>query len=236
MANHFYANTFASKIYTMFLDTVIFDIDGLLIDSEPLWGEAADEVFQEYKLYLTKAQYATTTGLRTKEFVEYWLQYFKASHLKENEISSAIIEVVLEKIKHKGKLMNGVQYIFNFFRERNFKIGLATSSPQALIDVVIKMTGTKSLIQATASAEDLQYGKPHPQVYLNCAEKLQSSPLQCVCFEDSFNGMIAVKAARMKCVIVPEHTQYSLPRWTAADLQISSLQNFNALHLERLMQ
>ncbi|MBS1670653.1 MAG: hexitol phosphatase HxpB, partial [Bacteroidetes bacterium] len=65
-------------------------------------------------------------------------------------------------------------------------------------------------------------------------EKLKSNPLQCICFEDSFNGMIAAKAARMKCVIVPHHSQIKEERWAAADLKLSSLQNFNSLLLQKL--
>ncbi|MFX5555089.1 HAD-IA family hydrolase, partial [Acinetobacter baumannii] len=80
-------------------------------------------------------------------------------------------------------------------------------SPQTLIDLVVDMLQIKNVVMATASAEDLAFGKPHPEVYLHCAEQLQSHPLQCVCFEDSFNGMIAAKAARMKCVVVPHHSQ-----------------------------
>jgi beta-phosphoglucomutase-like phosphatase (HAD superfamily) len=78
--------------------------------------------------------------------------------------------------------------------------------------------------------KNLAYGKPHPQVYLDCAAALGSQPVECICFEDSFNGMIAVKAARMKCVIVPHVSQAKDERWGAADLKLSSLQNFGELH------
>ena len=130
--------------------------------------------------------------------------------------------------------MPGVQYIIRFFYERNFKIGVASSSPQKLIDLVLDMCGVKKVIKATASAEYLPYGKPHPQVYLNCAEMLGSVPLSCLCFEDSFPGLIAAKAARMKCVVVPHYHQHKDERWAAADLKISSLQNFGVLHLNLL--
>jgi mannitol-1-/sugar-/sorbitol-6-/2-deoxyglucose-6-phosphatase len=80
----------------------------------------------------------------------------------------------------------------------------------------------------------LEYGKPHPQVYLNCAKELNSSPLECICFEDSVNGMIAVKAARMKCVVVPAQNQLKDERWSIADLKVSSLKNFGELHFNLL--
>ena len=130
--------------------------------------------------------------------------------------------------------MPGIPYIFEFFKERGFKTGLASSSPQELIDLVTRMIGIDTYLHATASAEHLPYGKPHPQVYLNCATALQSDPTSCICFEDSFNGLVAAKAARMKCVVVPEHSQQKQDRWHAADLKLSSLQNFGALHLNLL--
>ena len=130
--------------------------------------------------------------------------------------------------------MPGVAHIFNFFLERNFKIGLATSSPPELIDVVVDLLGIRTHLQAISSAESLAFGKPHPEVYLNCAEKLDVQPAQCICFEDSFNGMIAAKAAKMKCVIVPAIQEAKNPAWEAADLKISTLANFNELLIESL--
>ena len=214
----------------MQLNTVIFDIDGLLIDSEPLWQEATAEVFEAYHINLSHEQYLSSTGLRTKEFVEQWLAYFEIAETEVPKVAENIIRVVLEKIKKNPIILPGVPYIFDFFHKKNFKIGLATSSPQALIDLVIELLQLEKYVQATASAEDLEFGKPNPQVYLNCAEKLNSSPFECICFEDSFNGMIAAKAARMKCVIVPHHAQLKEERWAAADLKLSSLQNFGELH------
>lgn len=227
-ASVFYLNT--DTFAFMQLNTVIFDIDGLLVDSEPLWGEAADEVFRQYGVNLTREQYATTTGLRTKEFLQWWFHYFQIGDEELARAEKLIIQSVLDKIEHKGKMMPGVQYIFDFFERKQFHIGLATSSPPALIDLVADMANIKRYVHAACSAENLPYGKPHPQVYLNCAEALGAKPYQCICFEDSFNGMIAAKAARMKCIVVPHHSQSKEERWGAADLKLSSLQNFGELH------
>jgi len=218
----------------MELNTVIFDIDGLLVDSEPLWNEAASEVFKQYGIDLTEEQYKTTTGLRTKEFTQWWFSCYNIDNVELANAEKKIVQSVLNKIERKGKIMPGVKYIFDFFSRKNFKIGLATSSPPALIELVVGMTGIKNYLHATSSAEDLAFGKPHPQVYLNCAEALQSQPVECICFEDSFNGMISVKAARMKCVIVPHASQAKDERWGAADLKLSSLQNFGELHFNLL--
>lgn len=218
----------------MRFDTVIFDIDGLLIDSEPLWNEAATESFAQYGITLTPEQYKTTTGLRTKEFIEHWFSMYDIPQQEFAMAEKKVVEAVLYKIEQKGKMMPGLPYIFDFFTKKEFKIGLATSSPPALIELVVGMTGIRDFIHATASAEGLQYGKPHPQVYLNCAALLQSKPVNCICFEDSFNGLVAAKAARMCCVIVPHPSQAKEERWGAADLKLSSLQNFGELHFNLL--
>jgi sugar-phosphatase len=218
----------------MQLTTVIFDIDGLLVDSEPLWNESATEVFGSYGIRLTEEQYKTTTGLRTKEFVQWWFGQYGINAKEPERAEKKIVETVLDKIAQKGKIMPGVPYIFDFFQRKQFKIGLATSSPPELIDLVVEMAGIRDFLQATASAAHLLYGKPHPQVYLNCARELNSEPVACICFEDSFNGLIAAKAARMKCVIVPHATQQKEEKWAAADLKLSSLQNFGELHFNLL--
>ncbi len=218
----------------MRLRAVIFDMDGLLVDSEPLWAEAADEVFKSYGVSLTHEQYITTTGLRTKEFVQWWFRYFKIDDTEVSNGEKKIIKIVIEKVKQKSSMMPGVDHIIDFFTRKQFKIGLASSSPIELIELVVEMSGISKFLDAVASAEDLPYGKPHPQVYLNCAEALNVDPAECICFEDSFNGMIAAKAAKMKCVVVPHHTQLKDERWGAADLKLSSLQNFGELHFNML--
>ena len=218
----------------MKLNTVIFDMDGLLIDSEPLWKEAAETLFFTYGKQLTTEQYISTTGLRTKEFLAHWFRHF---NLPEAEITNAetiIINDVIKLVEKKGKPLAGVQYIFNFFLERSFKIGLASSSPFELINIVVDLLGIKDHLLAISSAANMAYGKPHPEVYLDCAEKLTAIPAECICFEDSFNGMIAAKAAKMKCVVVPVSHQSHLNKWCIADLQLKSLKEFNQNHLEAL--
>lgn len=218
----------------MQLNTVIFDMDGLLIDSEPLWHQAADEVFAKFNIKLSHAQHLASTGMRTKEFTEWWFTQFNIPLSLVDENCEAILQNVLLKIEKRGKPMPGVEHIFNFFISRKFKIGLASSSPMELIDVVVDKLGLRKHLQAICSAAQLPYGKPHPQVYLDCAEILGSHPLSCICFEDSFSGMIAAKAARMKCVVVPSLHDSKQPRFGAADLKISSLQNFNELLMQTL--
>ena len=219
----------------MQLNTVIFDMDGLLIDSEPHWQDAAFEYFSQYHhIQMTPALYHTTTGLRTREFLEYWFDWYKLDHTHLAFAEDAVIKSVIQRIRDKAKVMAGVFHIIDYFKSKHWKIGIATSSPLELADVVISKLGIRDSLQTIASAKHLPFGKPHPMVYMDCAEQLGSKPQQCLCFEDSFNGMIAAKAAKMKCVVVPAAAEVNEARWAAADLKISSLQNFNDLLLQRL--
>lgn len=213
----------------MKFSAVIFDMDGVLIDSEPLWKESAFEVFKEYNLVIPKEKFAITTGLRTSEFVKYWFDEYKIDARYSSKAEADIELKVIDKILSKGKPLPGIEHIFNFFIQRNIKIGLASSSPHTVIDAVIDYLGIRNHIDSISSAEHLEYGKPHPQVYLNCAHALDAAPVSCLCFEDSFNGLISAKAARMACVMVPAHAERNDPRWVIADLKITSLMNFNEL-------
>jgi HAD superfamily hydrolase (TIGR01509 family) len=214
--------------------TVIFDMDGLLIDSEPLWEEAGKETLAGFGVSLTDEQYHFSTGLRTREWIDWWFTWFNIDKTHALKAELAIVQKAIEKIAERGIAMPGVDQVFSLLKEKGFKIGLATSSPLALVKVVAEKLQINDYLQAIASAEELQYGKPHPQVYLDCAAALEVSPLECVCLEDSFNGMIAVKAARMKCIVIPAKHQQHQTRWDAADIKLPSLLHLNEEVLDDL--
>ncbi len=216
------------------LNTVIFDMDGLLIDSEPLWEDAGRETLSRFNVTLTPAQYHSSTGLGTSTWIEHWFSHFNIDRSYAPEAAAGIVQRAIEKIEAKAQPLPGVEHIIQFFKDRKFKIGLASSSPMRLINIVANKLNIDHLVMARSSAEHLAFSKPHPQVFLNCAEMLQSVPTECICFEDSFNGLIAAKAARMKCVVVPAYAHQQEARWAAADLKLSSLQNFNELLLAAL--
>ena len=218
----------------MYTQTAIFDMDGLLIDSEPLWYEAAVEVFTPLGISLRPESYASSIGLRTREFVAWWFGKYGIDPKQGPETETLINLVVIDKIREKAEAMPGVYHALELLKKNNSRIGLATSSPQRLIDVVVNKLGIRDFFQAFTSAEHLVYGKPHPQVYLDCALALDSFPADCLCFEDSFHGMIAAKAARMKCIVVPAPNMNNDPRWHAADLQLSSLNELKEDHLRNI--
>lgn len=216
----------------MKLKAVIFDMDGLLIDSEPLWQEAGSETLAEFGKELTLEQYHTSTGLRTEEWIQYWFHYFELPRQHATTAIDTIITKAISKIDEKGIAFPGVDHIIHFMKAHSLKIGLATSSPLSLVHVVLNKLDLQNSFDAITSAEKLPFGKPHPEVYLNCAKELGAAGMECIAFEDSFNGMIAAKAARMKCVIVPALQDHDHPKWNAADLKLRSLTEFDEQQLQ----
>lgn len=216
------------------IDTVIFDMDGLLVDSEPLWGEAMTEVFASVGVTLSPDMWHSTTGLRTKEVVSYWHNYFKWEGKSNEQVTNEIIDSVTHKIITSGRSMEGMVEILQYFKAKQFKIGLASSSPLRLINAVINHFKIADYFQAVYSAEFEDYGKPHPAVYLACARALDSNPLDCLAFEDSVTGMTAAKAARMTAVVVPEEHNRHNPKYALANMQLNSLLEFNDAKLDLL--
>ena len=101
------------------LTTVIFDMDGLLIDSEPLWQEAGTEVMNRYNVQLTTDQYHTSTGLRTAEWIDHWFTHFNINNVHAPEAETAIVRKAIEKIGAHGQALPGVQHVLRFFKERH---------------------------------------------------------------------------------------------------------------------
>lgn len=100
-----------------------------------------------------------------------------------------------------------------------------------MLEKVLTMFDLRDSFDALASAEKLPYSKPHPQVYLDCAAKLGVEPLSCVALEDSVNGMIASKAARMRAIVVPAHENQDDARFVLADVKLTSLADLTVTHL-----
>ena len=212
---------------SMTLKAVIFDMDGLLIDSEPHWREAGKETLAAYGKTLTNEQYNSSTGLRTEEWIDHWFRFFQIDLDNSKTAVFTILQKAIEKIALYAQPMPGINDIISFFKQKDLRIGLATSSPVELAHIVVQKLNLRNEIEVIASAGELPYGKPHPLVYIDCARQLGCSPVQCIAFEDSFNGMIAAKAARMKCVVVPAKEESGHIRWGAADIILNSLEEFN---------
>ena len=206
------------------IKAVIFDMDGVLIDSEPLWRKAMIEGFASIGVLITEEDCKKTTGNRLKEVVEYWFEKLNIHDVLPTEIEHRIINMLVKLINNEGKAISGVIEVINFCNNKNIKIGLATSSSNQLMEAVLEKLNLKNTFKSSISAENMEYGKPHPEVFLSCASQLQISPLECIVIEDSINGVIAAKAAFMSVIALPEHENINNHKFSIADYKLNNMQ------------
>lgn len=204
-------------------DAVIYDMDGVLTDSEPIWKIAMQEVFERVGCSLTKEDFQKTVGLRIDEVIRYWFAVAPWDNASPEEVENAIVQRMVELLSVQTTPLPGVLESLKYFSSKGLKIGLATSSYNVLIQTILETLGITSFFNAVHSAEDEPYGKPHPSVYLSAAHSLDCVPTRCLVIEDSFNGVIAGKAARMKVVCIPEKSHHPDNRLVAADLMLDNL-------------
>ena len=191
-------------------EAVIFDMDGVLIDSEPLWKIAMEEVFLSIGCPLSREDFQHTVGLRIDEVIAYWYAKVGWKNASESEVEQRIVNRMIDLIHQNGSPLIGVLDTIAFLKKNKVKIGLATSSYTVLIKAVLETLKIEQEFDFVHSAEDEEFGKPHPSVYLTVANRLHVSPLKCLVIEDSLNGIISGKAARMKVVCIPEKTHILL--------------------------
>lgn len=210
------------------IEAVIFDMDGLLIDSEPFWLEAQREMLPRVGIRMTDDMWKETLGIRNKEVVKllYAKHPWDLNRISLEDLDDKIAEYVIDSINRKGEAMEGVGELLSFFREQNVKTALASSSDFRVIDAVLDKLNIQDSFEVVHSAETEEYGKPHPAVYLTTAKKLGIAPLNCLALEDSVNGLISAKAARMKCVVVPGNPISNDKRFGLADVILPSLSEF----------
>ena len=209
------------------IKAVIFDLDGLLIDSEPLWQEAEILIFKRVNIFLNSELCSQTRGLRIDEVVDYWYRKSPWTNLTKLEVEELIVSKLIELIHLEGKPLPGVAEAIAFVQSKNVKIALASSSALNIIQAALQKLELADTFVEVYSAESEILGKPHPGVYLTTAKKLNIPPQSCLALEDSLNGVLAAKAAQMKCIAIPEAKQQQNPKFTIANRILASLEELN---------
>ena len=209
------------------INTVLFDMDGLLLDTEPLWGISMLRIAEKHNIPITRERFKETTGLRIYEVTDHWAIHYPWPVSTAKEVADEILEDIIESSKQHATILKGVEHTLQLLRRNQYKIGLASSSPKHMIDALVDHFGLTHYFDRITSADVVELGKPHPAVFLQSAAELGSTPNECVVLEDSVNGMIAGKAARMKVIVVPDDLHYDDPRFSLADVKLRSLEEFD---------
>ena len=208
---------------------IIFDMDGVIIDSEPLWIEAETTVFASVGINLTEELCSQTKGLRIIDMVNHWYIGYPWVNKPVQNIADEIIVELSNLIKMKATEMNGVTPLLKQLKSLGFKIGLASSSPKPIIEQVLNTLEIHDYFSQICSAEDDDFGKPHPAVYIRCATMLGIPPKSTFAIEDSVTGVISACAASMRCIAVPAKQEFDDPRFSIAYKKVPNLNDIYQL-------
>lgn len=185
------------------IEAVVFDMDGVLVDSEPMWRAVEREVFAGVGIELTDEDLYPTMGVRIADVVERWYRRHPWPEPSRAQVAETIVDGVARTVRERGALLEGARDAVDHARSLGLGVALASSSPMALIRAVLSLDGLAARFDVVVSGEDEELGKPDPAVFLSAARRLEVPPDRCLAVEDSINGVRAAKAAGMLCVAVP---------------------------------
>ena len=207
------------------IEAVVFDMDGILLDSEPIWRAVERGVFASVGIEVTDEDLIETMGVRIADVVERWHRRHPWTEPGREQVVATIVERVAETIRRDGALNEEAVRAVDHARKLGLRLALASSSPMRLIGAVLSLGGLAKRFDAVLSAEDEERGKPDPAVYLSAARALDVAPERCLAVEDSINGVRSAKAAGMVCVAVP--AAGAVDGFGEADLVLGSLAEFD---------
>jgi HAD superfamily hydrolase (TIGR01509 family) len=184
---------------------IVFDLDGVLIDSEPVWEEVRRGLVAERGGRWTPDAQRMIMGMSTREWASYLSKDLGAG-LPPDEVAALVIDRMAARYRERIPLMPGAVGAVRLLAGR-WPLGLASSSPPVLIETVLDAAGLRSYFQVTMSTEQVPHGKPAPDIYLAVAARLGVPPAGCAAVEDSSNGLRSAAAAGLRVIAVP-HPRY----------------------------
>ncbi len=181
------------------MKAVIFDMDGVLVDSEPFWSQAEQEVFTSLGVPLTEELCQQTSRMTTSEVAAFW--YARAPWSDDVSMFRAerrVIDRVKSLIITSDCIISGVNNLIQDLKSSGLKLGLATNAPEEIIPVVLSKAGLEDSFDAICSSENEDRGKPAPDVYLSVLKQLNVTTSDALAIEDSDSGIKAARQAGMK--------------------------------------
>jgi HAD superfamily hydrolase (TIGR01509 family) len=204
------------------IEAVVFDLDGVIIDSEQVWGEARREFVRESGGRWHDGAQREMMGMSSIEWSRYIHEELGVDQPPER-ISDEVARRLMRLYRERLPLLPGSHEAVERLAER-WPLALASSSNRELIDLVLDLAGLTTLFDATVSSEEVTRGKPAPDVYLEAARRLSVSPSDCAAIEDSHNGILSAAAAGMRVIAIPNRAfPPGKEALAAADLVLPSI-------------
>lgn len=208
------------------IKAIIFDMDGLLINSEPIWFRARRELLSSLGYDWTWENQKENMGASTQQWVEYMYHFVEEKLSKENILTGITDRMKIYYSKGEIDLMHGANEALKYANE-NYIVGLASGSYKDLLYTAIRVNNWENIFQEILSSDDLNRGKPFPDIYLEIMKRLGVYPEECVVLEDSRDGIKAGVSAGAKVIAVP-NKDIPVPQdvLDTASAVIESLYNF----------
>jgi HAD superfamily hydrolase (TIGR01509 family) len=201
---------------------VVFDLDGVLIDSEPIWERVTRELLARHGRTFDRVIADQHMGMRLVDVVAAVLEAHDLE-IDPGEFAKDLLDNLLREFERTLTRMPGAEDALRLAESLGLAVALATGSPRRVADAVIARYGWR--FDTICTGDDVERGKPAPEIYQLAAERLGVDPGACVAIEDSRNGVRAAKAAGMVCIAVPEP-------WDPADLSLPTLEALTPQHLQ----
>ena len=180
---------------------VVFDLDGVLVDSEHVWDAAREELARERGGRWHQGAQRDMMGMSSTEWSRYMHETIGLPE-PPAEISAEVVRRLEQIYRDHLPLIDGAAEAVERLADR-WPLGVASSSNRPLIDLVLELSGLARFFSATVSSEEVPRGKPAPDVYLEAAKRLGVEPSACAAVEDSHNGILSAKAAGMRVIAIP---------------------------------
>ena len=204
------------------IDAVVFDLDGLLLDSEQVWDEVREQLTRERGGRWHEEATRDMMGMSSVEWSRYMHERLGLPE-PAAEINAEVVRRMLERYRERLPLLPGAVEAVRRLAAR-WPLGLASSSNRELIELALEAAGIAELFRETVSSEEVERGKPAPDVYVEAAKRLGIAPERAVAVEDSHNGILSARAAGMSVIAVPNPHFPPRPEALAeADVVLGSL-------------
>ncbi|WP_421888957.1 HAD family hydrolase [Marinoscillum sp.] len=182
------------------IKAVIFDMDGILVDSESLWKIAEREVFSSLGVIMDDESCTQTMSMTTAEVTKFWFAKNPWKGKSLNNVEQMVVSRVIELIQTKDCEIDGIKDTVRKLKSMGFKIGLATNAPYRIVPEVLTKLELAQLFNTTTSSEFEERGKPYPDVYITASKNLDELAHYCIAIEDSESGIKAAKRAGMTVI------------------------------------
>jgi HAD superfamily hydrolase (TIGR01509 family) len=213
------------------IEAIVFDLDGILIDSEHVWDEVRQELADERGGRWNENASRDMMGMSSLEWSRYMRDVVGLSEEPE-EISAEVVRRLEDRYRRELPLIPGAEQAVQRLAAR-WPLALASSSNRELIDLVLESSGLGRYFEASVSSEEVARGKPAPDVFLEAARRLGVGPTSCAAVEDSENGILAAKAAGMRTIAIPNpHYPPHEDALAAADVVIASIEELTPAIVE----